>query len=77
MTEFLVWLGLISLIIMPVLSVIYLYFSWNRFRAAVPFTPERDKERIRLIIAAVITGIVLSIFVAAMAIYGVKVFFAT
>ena len=76
MTEFFIWLALLSLIILPVVSVIYLYISWNRFRAAVPFTPERDKQKVRLIIAAVIAGIVLSIFIAAMAIYGVKVFFA-
>lgn len=76
MFDLIVWLSLIALIAAPVISVIYLYISWNRFREAVPFTPERTKQKIRLIIAAVIASIFVLVYIAVMAIYGVTVFFA-
>ena len=45
-------------------------------KETVPFTPEHSKKKVRLIIAAVIAGIFVSIYVVIMAIYGVKVYFA-
>ena len=76
MDEIFVWLSMILLVAAPLASVIWLYISWNRMREAVPFTPEYSKRKVRLIIVAVITGILVSSYIAVMAIYGVKVFFA-
>ena len=76
MFDLIVWVSLIALIAAPVLSVIYLYISWNRLRETVPFTPEHKKQKIRLIIAAIIASIFVIIYIAVMVLYGVKVFFA-
>ena len=74
--EVIAWASLIALILVPLLSIIWLCMSWSRFKETVPFTPEHRKKKVRLIIAAVITGIVMAIYVTIMAIYGVKVYFA-
>ena len=76
MPEVIAWIFLISLVVAPLTSIIWLYLSWNRFKETVPFTPEHSKKKVRLIIAAVIAAIFLCIYVVVMAIYGVKVFFA-
>ena len=61
---------------LPLSSVIWLCLSWSRYKETVPFTPEHKKKKLRLIIAAVIAGILVSIYLVIMAIYGVTVFFA-
>lgn len=76
MEEILAWIPLIALVAAPLASIIYLYLSWNRFKESVPFTPERKKNQVRLIIATVIAGIFVSIYLVVMGIYGVKVVFA-
>lgn len=76
MEEIIAWGSLIALVAAPLISIIWLYLSWNRYKETVPFTPEHNKKKIRLIIAAVIAGIFVSIYVVIMAIYGVKVYFA-
>lgn len=76
MEELIAWGSLIALVGAPLMSIIWLCLSWSRFKETVPFTPEHQKKKIRLIVAAVIAGIFLSIYVVIMAIYGVKVFFA-
>ena len=76
MEEILAWIPLIALVVAPLTSIIYLYISWNRFKETVPFTPEHSKKKDRLIIAAVIAGIFLAVYIVVMAIYGVRVFFA-
>ena len=74
--EVFAWVSLIALILVPLLSIIWLCLSWSRFKETVPFTPEHRKKKVRLIIAAVITGIFVGIYLVIMAIYGVKVYFA-
>ena len=76
MEEIIAWGSLMALIAAPLISIIWLYLSWNRFKETVPFTPEHSKKKVRLIIAAVIAGIFVSIYLIIMAIYGVKVYFA-
>ena len=76
MGEIIAWASLIALVVVPFLSIIWLYLCWTRYKETIPFTPEHDKKKIRLIIAAVIAGICVSIYVVIMAIYGVKVYFA-
>lgn len=76
MSEIIAWIFLISLVVMPLTSIIWLYLTWNKFKETVPFTPEHDKKKRRLIVVAVITAIFIGFYVAVMAIYGVKVFFA-
>ena len=76
MGEMIAWAALIALIIVPLISVIWLCLSWSRFKETIPFTPEHTKKKVILIIAAVITTIVMAIYITIMAIYGVKVFFA-
>lgn len=60
----------------PLVSVIWLLISWSRYKETVPFTPEHSKMKKRLTIAAIIAGIMVSIYIIIMAIYGVKVYFA-
>ena len=76
MVDLIIWLSLIALIAAPVISVIYLYMSWNRFRETIPFTPERKKQKVRLIFAAILASIFVIIYITVMVIYGVTVFFA-
>ena len=76
MEEMIAWASLIALIVVPLLSIIWLCMSWSRFKETVPFTPEHTKKKVMLIIAAVFTAIVMTIYVIIMAIYGVKVYFA-
>ena len=76
MSEIIAWIFLISLVVMPITSIIWLYLTWNKFKETVPFTPEHNKKKRRLIIVAVITAILVGYYVVVMAIYGVKVFFA-
>ena len=76
MSEIIAWIFLISLVVMPLTSIIWLYLTWNKFKETVPFTPEHSKKKRRLIVVAVITAIILAIYVVIMTIYGVKVFFA-
>jgi uncharacterized Tic20 family protein len=76
MEEILAWLPLIALVGAPLTSIIYLYLSWTRFKETIPFTDEYRKKKIRLIIAAVIAGILVTIYLIIMGIYGVKVYFA-
>lgn len=76
MEEIIAWVSLIALVAAPLISIIYLYMSWNRFKETVPFTPEHTKKKVRLIIAAAIAAIFVTIYIIIMAIYGVKVFFA-
>jgi predicted secreted protein len=76
MNELISWVPLIALVVAPLASIIWLYLSWNRFKETVPFTPEHDKKKRRFIIAAVIAGIFVCIYIVVMVIYGVKVFFA-
>ena len=61
---------------LPLSSIIWLYISWNRYKETIPFTPEHEKKKVQLIIAAVLAGILVSLYVVIMAIYGVTVFFA-
>ncbi len=61
---------------LPLASIIWLYLSWNRYKETIPFTPEHKKKKIRLIIAAVLAGILVTLYAVIMAIYGVTVFFA-
>ena len=61
---------------LPLASIIWLYLSWNRYKETIPFTPEHKKKKIRLIIAAVLAGILVTFYAVIMAIYGVTVFFA-
>jgi hypothetical protein len=74
--EVIAWASLISLILVPLFSIIWLCTSWSRFKETIPFTPERQKKKVRLITAAVVTGIVMAIYVTIMTIYGIKVYFA-
>ena len=76
MVDLIIWLSLIALIAAPLISVIYLYMSWNRFRETIPFTPERKKQKVRLIFAAILASIFVIIYITVMVIYGVTVFFA-
>ncbi len=76
MGELVAWGSLIALIVVPLISIILLCISWSRFKETVPFTPEHSKKKVRLIVVAVFTGIVMAIYVTVMVIYGVKVFFA-
>ena len=76
MGELIAWGFLISLIIIPLISIIWLCLSWSRFKETVPFTKEHTRKKVMLIIAAVITAIVMAIYITIMAIYGVKVYFA-
>ena len=76
MEGIIVWGSLIALVAAPLMSIIWLCLSWNRFKETVPFTPEHDKKKVRLIIAAVIAVILVGIYLVIMGIYGVKVFFA-
>lgn len=76
MEEIIAWGSLIALVAAPLISIIWLYLSWTRYKETVPFTPEHNKKKVRLIIAAIIAGIFVSIYVVIMAIYGVKVYFA-
>ena len=61
---------------LPLASVIWLYLSWHRYKETIPFTPEHKKMKIRLIIAAVLAGILVTLYAVVMAIYGATVFFA-
>ena len=61
---------------LPLGSIIWLYLSWNRYKETIPFTPEHKKMKIRLIIAAVLAGILVTLYAVVMAIYGATVFFA-
>ena len=74
--EVIAWISLIALILIPLLSIIWLCLSWSRFKETVPFTPEHRKKKVHLIVAAVMTGIFVSIYLVIMAIYGVTVYFA-
>ena len=74
--EIIAWASLIALVLVPFTSIIWLCLSWSRFKETVPFTPEHTQKKKRLIIAAVVAGIFVSIYVVIMAIYGVKVYFA-
>ena len=76
MEELIAWGSLIALVAAPLTSIIWLYLSWTRFKETVPFTPEHQKKKVRLIIAAVIAAILVGIYLVIMGIYGVKVFFA-
>ena len=76
MEEIITWVSLIALVAAPLTSIIYLYLSWNRFKETVPFTPEHNKKKVRLIIAAVIAGIMVAVYGVIMGIYGVRVYFA-
>ena len=76
MGEIIAWGSLIALIIVPLISIIWMCMSWSRFKETVPFTPEHNKKKVMFIIAAVITAIVMIIYLVIMGIYGVKVFFA-
>ena len=76
MEEFIAWLFLVALVAAPLVSIIWLYISWNRFKETIPFTPEHAQKKRRLVIAAVIAGVFVAIYVVIMVIYGVKVFFA-
>lgn len=76
MGELIAWASLIALIVVPLVSIILLCFTWGRFKETIPFTPEHSKKKKQLIVVAVMTGIVMSIYVTVMVIYGVKVFFA-
>lgn len=60
----------------PVASILWLCFSWSKFKSAVPFTAEYQRNKVRLIISAVVAGVVMAVFLTIMAIYGVKVYFA-
>ncbi len=71
------WLCIVLVLLgLPLSSIIWLYICWNKYKETIPFTPEHDKKKVRLIIAAVVAGILVSIYIAIMAIYGVTVFFA-
>jgi uncharacterized Tic20 family protein len=76
MGEIIAWASLIALVLAPFTSIIYLCLSWSRFKETVPFTPEHSKKKVRLIIAAVLAAIFVGTYIAIMAIFGVKVFFA-
>lgn len=76
MNEVIAWASLIALILVPLMSIIWMCLSWSRFKETIPFTPEHPKKKVMFIISAVITAIVMSIYLVIMGIYGVKVFFA-
>lgn len=60
----------------PLASILFFCSSWSKYKNSIPFTPEHDKYKKRLIVSAVVAGIVLAIFFTIMAIFGVTVFFA-
>ena len=60
----------------PLASILWFCFSWSKFKSSIPFTPEYRRKKIRLIVSAVVAGIVMAIFLTIMAIYGVTVYFA-
>lgn len=66
----------ILLICVPFASIVYLVWCWNRYKETIPFTPENDKTKKRLILAAIIAGVCMTLYLTIMAIYGVKVYFA-
>lgn len=71
------WLCITLVLVgLPLASIIWLYLSWNRYKETIPFTPEHEKKKVRLIIAAVLAGILVGLYLVIMAIYGVTVFFA-
>lgn len=64
------------LIGVPLAAILWLCSRWSKFKSSIPFTPEYDRNKKMLIGAAVLAGIVLTVFLIIMAIYGVTVFFA-
>ena len=60
----------------PLVSILWLCFSWSRFKSCIPFTPEYKSKKIQLILSAVVAGIIMAIFLTIMTIYGVTVYFA-
>ena len=77
MQDFFFWAAIFAAFLgAPLISVIWLYLSWNRYKETIPFTPEHQKKKVRLIIAAILAGIFVGIYLVVMAIYGVTVFFA-
>lgn len=60
----------------PIASIVWLCSSWSKYKSTVPFTPEHDKQKTRVIVAAVVAGVIMTVFLTIMAIYGVTVFFA-
>lgn len=60
----------------PFASILWLCISWSKYKSCVPFTPEYSRKKKWLIISAVVTSVVMTVFLTIMAIYGVKVYFA-
>ena len=76
MNEVIACASLIALILVALMSIIWMCLSWSRFKETIAFTPEHSKKKVMFIISAVITAIVMTIYLVIMGIYGVKVFFA-
>lgn len=77
MLEFFKWAVIfLAFLGAPLVSLVWLYLSWNRYKETIPFTPEHQRKKVRLIIAAILAGILVGIYLVVMAIYGVTVFFA-
>ena len=72
----LVGLSIFMLVAGPVASILWFMFSWSKFKSCIPFTQEYEKKKVRLIVSAVVAGIMLAVFLTIMVIYGVTVFFA-
>ena len=60
----------------PLASIIWFCMSWSKFKGSIPFTPEYKKRKGMLIVSAVVTGVIVAIYLVIMAIYGATVFFA-
>lgn len=59
----------------PLVSILWFCSNWKKYKNTIPFTPEHDKYKKRVIVSAIVGGIVLAIFFTIMGIFGVTVFF--
>lgn len=59
----------------PLISTLWWLHCLNSYRCAVPFTEEKDRKKISLIISSVIAGILDTIFVVFLMYYAFTYFF--
>ena len=76
MGEFFMWLGIFALFMgIPLASAIWFFWCLSKYNSTIPFTPERKRCTVNLIISGIVAGIMVGAFLTVIVVYAFIQFF--